>query len=134
MEKPSAKIAREVRENGGLWNTMVMAGKVETIWRLGWRYVPEVMCRFEYLLEAIDTPREATVTSSIYRDMPRENFSFHLLQRTRPHEVGVVELDGVHWSDWGRADRIAQSLKRLGLRPAWERDGAQTLELAGGVA
>lgn len=138
MEKPSAELAREASANGGLWNTMVMAGKVETFWRLGWRYVPEVMFRFESLLEAIDTPLEATVTASIYRDMPRKNFSSDLLQRAR-QEVAVVELDGVHWSDWGRADRIAESLQRLGLRPAWEPTHEHELQtrpfaLAGGAA
>jgi mannose-1-phosphate guanylyltransferase len=118
LEKPSIEDAHAAREEGALWNTMVMAAKVDTLWRLGFRYLPEILFRFESLLEAVGTPMEEAVTSSIYREMPRRNFSSDLLQRART-EVAVVELRDALWSDWGREERIAETLDRLGKRPAW---------------
>lgn len=119
LEKPSAEDTRAARAEGALWNTMVLAAKVETLWRLGWRYLPELMFRFENLLEAIGTPMEERALATTYSDMPRRNFSTDLLQRART-EVAVVELDSVLWSDWGREERIAESLARLGKKPLWD--------------
>jgi mannose-1-phosphate guanylyltransferase len=129
LEKPSAADARSARAQGALWNTMVLAARVETLWRLGWRYLPEVMFRFENFLEAIGTPTEERALLTTYRDMPRRNFSTNLLQRART-EVAVVELDSVLWSDWGREERIAESLARLGKRPLWEARTERALPMA----
>jgi mannose-1-phosphate guanylyltransferase len=128
LEKPSVEDARSARQEGALWNTMIMAAKLETFWRLGWRYVPEIMFRFESYVEAIGTPSENAALASIYREMPMRNFSSDLLQRART-EVATLELDDVVWSDWGRAERIAETLARLGKRPAWEE--AESLAIAG---
>jgi hypothetical protein len=43
--------------------------------------------------------------------------------------VAAAELEGVLWSDWGRAERIAETLARLGKRPAWEE--RESLAIAG---
>ncbi len=128
LEKPSAAEARTAREEGALWNTFIMAAKVDTYWRLGWRYLPQLMFRFESYLEAVGTPEEDAVLASIYSDMPQRNFSSDLLQRART-EVAAIELEGVLWSDWGRAERIAETLGRLGKRPAWEE--LESLAIAG---
>ena len=128
LEKPSAEDARAAREEGALWNTMIMAGKVDTFWRLGWRYVPELMFRFESYVEAIGTPSESAALASIYKEMPMRNFSSDLLQRART-EVATLSLEEVVWSDWGRAERIRETLARLGKRPAWEE--RESLAIAG---
>jgi mannose-1-phosphate guanylyltransferase len=128
LEKPSAELALAARKEGALWNTLILTAKVETLWRLGWRYLPELMFRFESYVEAIGTPAENSVLTSIYADMPCRNFSSDLLQRART-EVATVELEGVLWSDWGRAERIRETLARLGMRPAWEEQ--ESLAIAG---
>jgi mannose-1-phosphate guanylyltransferase len=97
---------------------MILAAKVETFWRLGWRYLPELMFRFESYVEAIGTAHEDAALASIYKEMPKRNFSSDLLQRART-EVAALELEGVLWSDWGRAERIAETLARVGMRPLW---------------
>jgi mannose-1-phosphate guanylyltransferase len=119
LEKPSASDAASARAEGALWNTMVMTAKVEALWRLGFRYLPEILFRLEPYLDAIGTPAEEQALSASYTDMPRRNFSSDLLQRARG-EVAVVELEGVLWSDWGRPERIAGTLARIGKKPAWE--------------
>ncbi len=50
--------------------------------------------------------------------MPAKNFSSDLLQRV-PEQLAVVELTGVLWSDWGKPERIAETLRRIDRRPAF---------------
>jgi mannose-1-phosphate guanylyltransferase len=56
--------------------------------------------------------------NAIYRDMPAKNFSSDLLQRV-PEQLAVVELTGVLWSDWGKPERIAETLRRIDRQPAF---------------
>ena len=47
-----------------------------------------------------------------------KNFSSDLLQHV-PAQLAVVELTGVLWSDWGKPERIAETLRRIDRRPAF---------------
>ncbi len=55
-----------------------------------------------------------------------DRFSSDVLQRAS-ERLAVMEMEGVHWSDWGRPDRIAGTLHRLGKRPAFS---GEHIELA----
>lgn len=59
LEKPTAQQADEALAHHALWNTMVMAAKVETLWRLGQQCFPELIGQFERLGQAIDTSEES---------------------------------------------------------------------------
>ena len=50
--------------------------------------------------------------------MPAKNFSSDLLQRA-PEKLAVIELTGALWSDWGKPERIAETLRRIDRRPAY---------------
>lgn len=117
-EKPDALKAREAFHAGSLWNTFVMVTRLETLWQLGWRCLPTMMPLFDQLEPVVGTEGEQPVLDSLYRVMPCLNFSTELLQRV-PSHVAVLELQGVHWSDWGRAERIATSLNLIGKEPAF---------------
>jgi mannose-1-phosphate guanylyltransferase len=114
LEKPDADQARAAMASGALWNTMILAARVDTLWALGWRCFPEMMPLFERLSSAVGSGEESAVLETIYRLMPVRNFSSGLLQRVAASLV-VVELDGVLWSDWGRPERILETLRRIGL-------------------
>ena len=103
----------------------MMAAKVETLWKAGWRCVPDLMERFERLGEHIGSSDEGRVLESIYEGMPKKNFSSDLLQQI-PDQVGVVELRGVMWSDWGCPERIVETLRVLGKEPAFPLSGLET--------
>ena len=60
---------------------------------------------FEQLRESIGTPVEESVLQTIYHDMPNRNFSREVLQPLSK-QLGVMELEKVLWSDWGRSERI----------------------------
>jgi len=118
VEKPTAAIAREAMRNHALWNTFVMAGHIDAFWDAARACVPAVVARFDRLVEAIDTPRENDVLRAIYDDMPEASFSRAVLEATTDRLL-LARLDGIEWSDWGRAERIEATMVRLhGRRPA----------------
>jgi mannose-1-phosphate guanylyltransferase len=118
LEKPSLEQSRAVLRAGALWNTMVIGGRVDIFWRLGWRYFPEMMALFEMYGESVGTPGEGSILNRIYKLMPSRNFSTHLLQQV-PAQVAVLEMRGVLWSDWGNAERIIESLRQIGKEPVF---------------
>jgi mannose-1-phosphate guanylyltransferase len=118
MEQPTVAQADAALAEGALWNTGVLAAKVETLWQLGWQCFPDLMARFERLEATIGTPQEVRILDDIYQDMPAYNLFTELLQRV-PDRAAVIEMGGVLWSDWGRPQRIANSLRRIGRQPAF---------------
>lgn len=118
IEKPDAATALKTKARGGLWNSFVMTAQVDELWRMGHACFPEMMKLFELLGEVIGTPVEAPVLESIYQTLPQANFSSGLLQRM-PENVAVMELKDVLWSDWGRPERIAESIRAIGGTPAF---------------
>ena len=121
IEKPTAQQADDALANHALWNTMVVVAPVKTLWELGQQCFPEMVERFERLGQAIGTSEEARVLKAIYRAMPARNFSSDLLQQA-PDRVVVTELTNALWSDWGRPERIAEALRRIGRPPAFPLD------------
>ena len=61
---------------------------------------------------------EQQALDQLYRHMPSMNFSSDLLQKI-PERLGVIELEEVLWSDWGRPERIVDTLEFLGKKPAF---------------
>lgn len=118
LEKPTRSLAMKMLAKGGVWNTMVVAAKVETLWGIGWECIPEVMSRFEQLIPVIGTSQEGPTLEKIYEDMPTQNFSADLLAQI-PHRIGVLELEDVMWSDWGNPTRILDTLQQIGKVPSF---------------
>ena len=118
VEKPSAAQAQAAMISGALWNTSVLAVKLESLWKLGWRCFPEMMGLFERLGDQIGTAAEGRVLEEIYRTMPKRDFSAGLLQRV-PDQSAVLELSGVLWSTWSKPDRVADTLRQIGKQPAF---------------
>lgn len=116
MEKPDPMEWLKKIQSGLRWNTLVMASRVETLWKLGWQCIPEMMPLFETLGEAIGTSYEGTVLEAVYRRMPAKNFSSHLLARA-PEHLAVLDMAGVAWSDWGSPERIIEDIHRFELQP-----------------
>ncbi len=121
IDQPAPLDALNAMAKGALWNTLVIVGKVETIWKLGWQHLPVIMERFERLGKAIGSTHEGTMLRQLYQKMPILNFSQELLQRAS-ERLGVLELEDVLWSDWEGPDRILDSLNVLGKEPMFPSD------------
>jgi len=129
-EKPCKGEARLLLRRGGLWNTMVIAARVRALWDLGRRCLPEMMCRLDaytLVLRGVNEGRlhpgvETSARFAIYGDMAPADFSRDVLQRATDRML-VLPMHGVDWCDWGRPQRVAQALARLGREPWFLRDG-----------
>jgi len=117
-EKPAPERCLQSMAGGALWNTLILAARLETLWKMGWTCFPEVMRLFEAYGESIAASEGPSVLEAIFEVMPTRNFSTHLLERV-PSQVAVVEMKGVLWCDWGRPDRILETLSHVGKRPAF---------------
>ena len=118
VEKPERHMMRTFAEGQVLWNTMIVVAKVETLWKLGMKVLPSMMRMFETLAAAVGTTSEDRVLHGIYRTMPTWNFSRDFLEHVA-HKVSTLDVKDVFWSDWGRSERIAQSLHKIGKATAF---------------
>ncbi len=121
LEKPGSFEGLQALAHGALWNTMILIARVDTLWNLGKGCFPVLMDRFEQLATSIGSSRERQVLRHVYQYMPQLNFSADILQRV-PGHIGVMELEDVIWSDWGRPERIIQTLEQLGKEPAFPHE------------
>lgn len=127
LEKPDVMRARKAMQQGALWNTLVLAAKAETLWRLAWQCLPELMPYFERIGQAIGTAEEGRTIEAAYQRMPALNVSSHLLEQI-PQAVSTIELNGLLWSDWGNPERIASTLERIGKTPRFPVECLKALE------
>lgn len=118
LEKPPAPQCRLAARAGALWNTLILAGRLNALWQMGWHYFPDIMELLVQYQAAIGSRHEVAVLESIYPLMPIRNFSMELLQNASS-QIAVMELKGVIWSDWGRPERILATLRQIGKRPAF---------------
>jgi mannose-1-phosphate guanylyltransferase len=118
VDKPTAVQADAALAEGALWNTGVMAAKADTLWQMGWQCFPHLMPRFERLVHSIGTSKEAQILDEIYEDIPAHDLLSELLQRM-PDRAAVMQMNGVLWSDWGKPERIVDSLRRIRHEPAF---------------
>ncbi len=117
-EKPPTAPRWSILENGWLWNTMIVVAKLEALWDVGWQCFPSLMERFTALGKVIGTPRESATLDALYTDMPLQNFSAELLGQA-VERLGVMEMHNVLWSDWGRPERIVDTLRNIGKVPCF---------------
>jgi mannose-1-phosphate guanylyltransferase len=117
LEKPARRLAEEALRKGGLWNTFILASKLDSLWALGWRSVPEIMPAFVRLREAIRAGRDQATLETIYQELPSRDQSSDVLARASD-ELRVLEMHGVWWNDWGRPERILETLRTLDPRSA----------------
>lgn len=117
-EKPERHLAATFLMNRVLWNTMIIVAKGETLWKLATSVLPSMVRQFETLLSAVGTSRESQVLRDIYETMPSRNFSIDFLEYV-PHKVSALDVKNILWSDWGRPERIVQSLRGIGKTPAF---------------
>ena len=120
IEKPGPFASKELVQQGGLWNTMVMAFQPETLLNLVRKVVPPLYQSFQRILNAIGTPSETEVLKDTYRQMEPLNFSsgfLEVISLKYPLYLQVLPVRGVLWDDLGSEHRIMNVLRKQGLSP-----------------
>jgi mannose-1-phosphate guanylyltransferase len=131
-EKPKLADAERLLRGGALWNTMVTVARARSLWRLGRTLHPRLMAPFDTLRRMLtrdgtdmDAARVARgYVQAAYATLPHCCFSRDLLERAH-RQSAVMALDGVKWCDWGRPERIAETLETLGQEPAFMQPAAR---------
>jgi mannose-1-phosphate guanylyltransferase len=118
LEKPDLKESMAALSSGALWNTFILASRVDTLWELGGQYFPSMISLFEQYAKSIGSQDEEERLGIIYKAMPSQDFSTDLLQKSR-QQTAVMELDEFLWCDWGRPKRIVDTLRQIGKTPAF---------------
>lgn len=124
VEKPQDAQLTEIARGGGQWNTLVLIANVQTLWKAGRQCIPEVVMPLEEHAGGIGTSRERQILMNLYRTMPMRNFSSDLLSLV-PQQLCMMELTGVHWSDWGRPERIQETMAFMGRSVPSGQNGEQ---------
>lgn len=114
-EKPSRSEAEKWLESGCLWNTMITLSSARALWQLGKELLPEVVDGVEAFWKVVGhekslkSPLAAAQLRKIYSQIPTRDFSNDFLTPAAGRSL-VMPLEGVFWSDWGRPERLCQSL------------------------
>jgi mannose-1-phosphate guanylyltransferase len=118
VEKPTHENCRKAMAKGALWNTMILAADLKLLWEQGYQNLPDVMPQLEKFQYHFEGANLESALELLYQDLPFCDFSSAVLQHI-PHRIAVLELSGVLWSDWGRAERIVKSLDLIGKSPSF---------------
>ncbi|HZR46855.1 MAG TPA: sugar phosphate nucleotidyltransferase [Candidatus Manganitrophaceae bacterium] len=119
VEKPADHTAQELVRQGGLWNTMVMVFKAQTLLDLIRKFVPELYGPFEKIGDAVGTGRELDIIEAVYSELKTMNFSkdfLEVLSLREPSSIAALPVRGVYWNDWGSVQRLRGDINRIGLR------------------
>ncbi|HTM08715.1 MAG TPA: sugar phosphate nucleotidyltransferase [Verrucomicrobiae bacterium] len=115
-EKPATAAARAMIAAGGLWNTMVMVFRAQTLIDSVRHVSPKLHRFFEKVRRAIGTADEQSMVKETYGDLEPMNFSTTLLEPMARHDAArllVLPVRNVMWSDWGSEQRIASTLQKI---------------------
>ena len=103
---------------GHLWNTLVLAGRLEAYLGLAAACMPQVLGPLRAVEHSLGTPSAAAALATAYGQIPPTNLSHALLARV-PERLMMLAARGVSWSDWGDPDRIVRTLCRFDRHPSW---------------
>ena len=117
-EKPTVGVAKRLMAAGGLWNSFVMIGRVDTFLDMFRKHLPDMFRMFAASSKLFGTPQEKAVVSSIYAWINETNFSSEVLERSAG-ELLVMRVGDVVWSDWGEPQRVLGTLTNLGVQTEW---------------
>ena len=117
-EKPHLLLAHSLYEQGSLWNTFVMVGKVLAFLEMICSALPGMLAAFHQFPPHRSSREEVVIPDSLYSRVPYADFSRNVLS-LETRRLLVHRLQEVMWSDLGDCDRALDALSRCGLDPDW---------------
>ena len=114
-EKPDVNVARSLMDQGCLWNSFVMVGRVDALLKMTRTALPEMSTQFTSIMPTFETQAERKALHELYSEIPESNFSHEVLA-ARPEDLTVMRVDDVGWSDLGEPARVLATLAQMGVR------------------
>lgn len=108
VEKPDAAMAADLRRQGALWNTFIVAASGKALWRLARRHIPTQTRGFERYRRQLPRPGASGLLERLYEEMAGADFCRDILQRA--DGLGMASLESVEWSDCGTPERLFEAL------------------------
>ena len=114
-EKPEAQVARSLMDQGCLWNSFVMVGRVDALLKMTRTALPEMVSQFTSIMPTFEAPAEREGLYELYSKIQVSNFSHEVLS-TRSEDLAVMRVGDVGWSDLGEPARVLATLAQIGVR------------------
>lgn len=119
IEKPQAMLAREVIEQGGVWNTFIIAASGKSLLELFMPRFAALVMEMQLIMNRASCAGLPAVASwaalvDLYERLPQVDFSRDLLEG-RESGLRVVNVPACGWSDLGTPKRVAETLQRIPL-------------------
>lgn len=120
VEKPSARVARELIQRGALWNTFIFAARASTLVEIFSRRVPAIVQNMRQALRATRHPVSypgagVGALDDLYATLPVIDFSRDVLSSMERH-LRVLAVPSCGWTDLGTPTRVLAALSRFGER------------------
>jgi mannose-1-phosphate guanylyltransferase len=113
-EKPDSDMARTLLDNGCLWNSFVMVGRVDALLKMTRRALPNMYSQFASTMPTFETATERKALHALYSRIQESNFSKEVLA-ARAEDLTVMRVGDVGWSDLGEPARVLSTLARIGV-------------------
>ena len=118
VEKPTAARARELMDNGALWNAFIVVASAEAVLHMLEGRFPEIVREMREAVRGdLRRPLNAIATAELYERLPSLDFSRDVLRHGRDPNLRVLPVPQCGWSDLGTSRRIVQTLHQLRSRP-----------------
>jgi len=121
-EKPTLEVAESLYRQQALWNTLVLVGHAGVLLGLFETLTPALYAPLARCRAVLGAPHELQVLQAVYATLPVVNFSRAILSQSAPC-LGVLPVQGMHWSDWGSPARVLQDIVRYHLGDPSRADG-----------
>jgi mannose-1-phosphate guanylyltransferase len=113
VEKPPLSRARELIQQGALWNTMVFVAHNTTLWEMVKQTAPVLYHAFRLVQITLPTVHAKRVLDQVYESISSVNFSSAICQPIASR-LRVLPVADVGWSDLGTARSILRTAQKLG--------------------
>jgi mannose-1-phosphate guanylyltransferase len=120
-EKPAPLVARYLFDQGSLWNTFVMVGKVFAFLEMICSAMPGLLKTFQNFPAHQNPGEELRISDALYTTIPCIDFSREILA-LETRRLIVQRLGPVTWNDLGDCDRALAALSCEVAEPAWVRN------------
>jgi mannose-1-phosphate guanylyltransferase len=122
VEKPSGAAARQLVDQGALWNALIIASRARSLLGLFMTRLPDVVAKMHSAVaEDVRSSPDALATTIVYRDLPTVDFSSQIL-RGAEAILRLLKVNRCGWSDLGTPKRLGETLRELPRADESSRD------------
>jgi mannose-1-phosphate guanylyltransferase len=111
LERPDARLAQLLREQGSLWSTFLFCAWGFCILALLREYLPATVAVMSAALARADTPcQRLNALVELYEHLPTIDFSRAVMQKSRSM-MQLIHAHNCGWSDLGSPQRIRHAIR-----------------------